>query len=80
MTIVGRAIGLFILCVLVGLLLEGLGVTAGGILHDTWNTILAVATKFRDLAAWAVPYALLGAVVVVPLALLNLIGRFRRPR
>ncbi len=80
MTLVARAIGLVVLCVLVGLLLEGLGITAGGILHDTWNTIVAVATKFRDLVAWAVPYALLGAVIVVPLALLNLVGRFRRRR
>jgi Na+/H+-dicarboxylate symporter len=80
MTIVGRAIGLFVLCLLVGLFLEGLGVTAHGILTDTWHTIGSVFHKLGDFIVWSLPYALLGAVIVVPLMLLGLIDRRRRRR
>ena len=80
MTYVGRAIGLFVLCVLVGLFLESIGITAHGVLTDTWHTIGSLFRKIGDLVAWSLPYALLGAIVVVPLMLLSLIGRRRRGR
>jgi hypothetical protein len=75
----GRLIGLVVLCLLVGLLLNHLGIAARGILTNTWRTILSVFRLVGDLASWAVPYILLGAVVVVPLLLLGLLtGRLRR--
>jgi hypothetical protein len=78
MIYLGRAIGLFVLCVLVGLFLESIGITARGILTDTWHTLDMLWQKSRDLATWALPYALLGAIIVVPLALLSFIEHRRR--
>ena len=69
--LIGRAIGVIVLCLLVGLFLTHLGIAARGILTDTWHTILAVGRLIGDLAMWAVPYILLGAVVVLPLLLLG---------
>jgi hypothetical protein len=60
MTMVGRAIGLIVLCFLVGLLLSRLGITAHGILTDTWVTILSVFVLLADWMQWALPYILLG--------------------
>jgi ABC-type Fe3+ transport system permease subunit len=74
----GRAIGLFVLCVLVGMFLESIGITAHGIMTDTWRTLGALFHKLGDLATWSLPYALLGAIIVIPLALLSLIERRRR--
>ena len=78
MSLVGRAIGLFVLCVLVGLFLETIGISARGILNDTWYTIGAVFRRTADLFEWAIPYALLGAVIVVPLTLLSVLDKRRR--
>src|SRR5205823_3377664 len=71
MTLVGRAIGLIVLCFLVGLLLSRLGITARGILTDTSATILSVFGLLADWLQWAIPYILLDAVIVVPLVLLG---------
>jgi hypothetical protein len=70
-----QLIGLLALCLLVGLLLSHLGIAPRGILTDTWRTLLAVLHLVGGLFWWAVPYTLLGAVVVVPLFLLLLIAR-----
>jgi Na+/H+-dicarboxylate symporter len=70
---IGRMIGVIVLCLLVGLFLTHLGIAARGILNDTWHTILSVGRLVGDVIIWAVPYILLGAVVVVPLAILGLV-------
>ena len=80
MSLVGRAIGLFVLCVLVGLFLETIGVSARGIFYDTWHTIGAVFRRIGDLLDWALPYALLGAVIVVPLTVISFFDKRRRRR
>ena len=80
MTFVGRAIGLFVLCVLVGVFLESIGITAQGIVSDTWHTIGLLFRRTGALIAWSLPYALLGAIIVVPVVLLSLIQRRRRRR
>jgi hypothetical protein len=49
-------------------------------LTDTWHTLDMLWQKLRDLLVWSLPYALLGAVIVVPLTLLSLVGRLRRGR
>jgi hypothetical protein len=77
--LIGRAIGVVVLCLLVGLLLAHLGIAARGILTDTWNTILSVGRLVGDVITWALPYILLGAVVVVPLLILGLLAK-RSPR
>ena len=79
-TIVGRLIGVLVLCFLAGLFLSRLGITARGILTDTWATILSVFALLADWLQWAIPYILLGAVVVVPLFLLGALQRFARKR
>jgi hypothetical protein len=76
--IIGRIIGVLVLCWLVGLFLAHLGIAARGILTDTWHTILSVGRLVGDAVVWALPYTLLGAVVVVPLAILGLVAK-RRP-
>jgi hypothetical protein len=68
---IGRAVGLLVLCLLAGLLLTHLGIAARGILTDTWRTILSVGRLIGDVVMWAVPYTLLGAVVVLPLLLIG---------
>jgi Na+/H+-dicarboxylate symporter len=73
--IIGRMIGVLVLCLLVGLFLTHLGIAARGMLTDTWHTILSVGRLVGDLVMWAVPYMLLGAVVVVPLMLIGLIAK-----
>ena len=77
MKLVGRAIGLFVLCVLVGLFLERIGITVHGLVFDTWQTLLALYHKVANLIVWSLPYALLGAIIVVPLTVLSLVGRSR---
>jgi len=70
---IGRAIGVIVLCMLVGLLLTHLGIAARGILTDTLHTIISVGRLAGDLIMWGVPYTLLGAVVVLPLLLLGIV-------
>jgi hypothetical protein len=77
---IGRAVGLVVLCLLVGLLLATLGITAQGIVTDTWSTIASVGRLIADLAQWAIPYILLGAVIVVPLTVLALVQRLGKRR
>jgi hypothetical protein len=79
-TIVGRVIGVIVLCFLAGLFLSRLGITARGIITDTWATVLSVFALLGDLVGWAVPYVLLGAVIVVPLAVLSFLHRYTRRR
>jgi hypothetical protein len=74
-SMIGRAIGAVVLCLLVGLLLTHFGIAARGILTDTWHTILSVGRLVGDVIQWAVPYTLLGAVVVVPLLLIGFVFR-----
>jgi hypothetical protein len=45
---VGRAIGVVVLCLLVGLFLTYLGIAARGIMNDTWHTILSVGRLVGD--------------------------------
>ena len=70
---IGRAIGVLVLCLLVGLLLTHLGIAARGILTDTGHTILSVGRLVGEMVQWALPYTLLGAVVVVPLLLIGFV-------
>ncbi|HEV2303097.1 MAG TPA: DUF6460 domain-containing protein [Stellaceae bacterium] len=76
---IGRLLGLVLLCLLVGLFLDSLGVSARGMLDNTWATVLSVVRLGENGIDWALPYTLLGAVVVVPLAaLVFALKRFRR--
>lgn len=61
-----RLLLLLLLCLLVGLFLDSLGISARGMLHDAGHTIFLVGRLVLRLLEWAIPYMLLGAVVVVP--------------
>ena len=54
-------------------MLTHLGIAARGILTDTWHTIVSVFRLVGNLVEWAVPYTLLSAIVVVPVALVALL-------
>ena len=54
-------------------MLTHLGIAARGILTDTWRTIRSVGRLVGGLVEWALPYTLLGAVVVVPLLLVGFV-------
>jgi hypothetical protein len=76
-----RVIGLVLLCLIVGIVLAAFNVTPRSIVTDTIGTIRHLAELAVDLADWAVPYILLGAVVVVPVAIVSfLLGCARRRR
>ena len=76
--IVGRAIGLFLLCLVMGLLLDAIGVSARGLLYDTWHTLSGMFRRIGEFFEWAVPYVALGAIIVVPLYIVRLIDHRRR--
>jgi hypothetical protein len=69
--LIARGAALVLLCLLVGLLLDSLGVSAHGLLHDTGHTLLKLWRLLIKAIEWAVPYILLGAIIVVPAALLR---------
>ena len=75
-----RVVGLVLLCLVVGLILTTLHITPLGLVTDTWATIRHVINLFLDVASWAIPYILLGAVVVVPIAVLSVVLRGARRR
>ncbi|EWY41772.1 hypothetical protein N825_24940 [Skermanella stibiiresistens SB22] len=68
------------LSLIVGLALSFFDINPMGILNDTWDTIQAVVGLFTRVAEWALPYVLVGAVVVVPLALIAALLRHLRRR
>jgi len=82
-----RIVNLLVLCLLVGLVLAFLGVTPHSIFTDTWYTVRSVwdlmlrfAGVGMDALTWAMQYILLGAVIVVPIALVSLLLRVAKRR
>jgi hypothetical protein len=72
-------IRILVLSLIVGLVISFFDINPMGILNDTWDTVLAVFALFKGVVDWALPYILVGAVVVVPLALIGaLLSFFRR--
>lgn len=75
-----RLIGLVLLCFVVGIVLAALGVTPRTLYADTWNAIRSAYDLAARLIDWALPYILLGALVVVPLAVVGFVIRLARGR
>ena len=75
---VGTIIRLLLLCLVVGLVLAFFNITPQHILTDTLRTIGEIWDLVEGIVRWAVPYILMGAVVVVPVAVISLIMRARR--
>jgi hypothetical protein len=71
-------IRIIVLSLIVGLVISFFDINPMGILNDTWDTILAVFGLLKGVVDWALPYILVGAVVVVPLALIGALLRYLR--
>jgi hypothetical protein len=76
---VGGIVRLVLLCLLVGLVLSFFDITPQHIVTDTLRTLSRIYDLLFGAVHWAVPYILLGAVVVVPVAVISLMMRRRRP-
>jgi hypothetical protein len=76
---VGGIVRLVLLCLLVGLVLSFFDITPQHIVTDTLRTLREIYDLVFGAVHWAVPYILLGAVVVVPVAVISLMMRRRRP-
>lgn len=84
---IGWIVRTLLLCFVVGLVLSFLDITPAHILTNTWATIREIAALVRDgfvslldAVRWALPYILIGAVIVVPLSLLGVVLRWSRTR
>ena len=73
----GTVVRLLLLCLVVGLVLNFFDITPQHIVTDTIRTVSQIFDLISDAIRWAVPYILLGAVVVVPVAIISLIMRAR---
>ncbi len=67
----GNVVRLIVLCLVVGLLLAFFNITPHSIFTDTRNTIRDVWELIAGFVHWALPYVLLGAVIVVPIAIIS---------
>ena len=69
-----------LLCLGVGLVISALGLTPESLLGLLGNTVIRLFNIAVDLVQWAVPYVLVGTVVVIPIWLLLAIVRYARGR
>lgn len=76
----GWIIRTLVLCFIVGFVLSFLRIDPASILTNSWQTVQDIAALVIDAGSWALPYILIGAVVVVPLSLIGLVMRWNRSR
>lgn len=74
----GRILGLLFLCFIVGVVLAFFGTTPTTLFSDLWNAAVSAWGTVVDLLAWAMPYITLGAMVVVPIAVISWLLRLAR--
>lgn len=67
-SLLGLAIRLLMICVAVGLVMAFLGITPRSLIADTLGSLREAWEIVLRLFHWALPYALLGASVVIPIA------------
>jgi Na+/H+-dicarboxylate symporter len=75
---VGRILGLLLLCFIVGVVLAFLGATPTTLFGDLWGALVRAWGTVVDLLAWAMPYIILGAMVVVPIAVISWLLRLAK--
>ncbi|MBP2227531.1 hypothetical protein J2847_000811 [Azospirillum agricola] len=68
------------MCFIVGFILSVLRIDPASILTDSWETVRDIAELALDAGRWALPYILIGAVIVVPLSVLGALLRWSRSR
>lgn len=76
----GWIIRTLVLCFIVGFVLSFLHIDPASILTNSWQTVQDIAVVAIEAGRWALPYILIGAVVVVPLSLIGLVMRWNRSR
>ena len=74
----GRILGLLLLCFVVGVVLAFFGTTPRTIFSDLWGALVAAWGVVVDVLAWAMPYIALGAMIVIPLAVVSWLIRLAR--
>lgn len=73
----GWIIRTLVLCFVVGFVLSFLRIDPASILTNSWQTVQDIVALMIDAGSWALPYILIGAVVVVPLSVIGLVLRWR---
>lgn len=63
---VGTIVKLFILCVVVGLVMAWFNITPQNLVANFGQTVRDIVDWVVGSVRWAVPYAMLGAVIVLP--------------
>lgn len=76
----GWIVKTLVLCFIVGFALSVLRIDPASILTNSWETVREIAELFLDAGRWALPYILIGAVVVVPLSVAAAVLRWTRSR
>ena len=76
----GWIVKTLVLCFIVGFALSVLRIDPASILTDSWHTIQDIAGLLIEAGRWALPYILIGAVIVVPLSVLGAVLRWSRSR
>ncbi|SMH59500.1 hypothetical protein [Azospirillum agricola] len=76
----GWIVRTLVLCFIVGFILSVLRIDPASILTDSWETVRDIAELALDAGRWALPYILIGAVIVVPLSVLGALLRWSRSR
>ncbi len=69
-----------VLCFVVGFALSVFDIDPASIFTNTWATVREVGELTASVVRWALPYIMVGAVVVVPIALIGLLLRWTRAR
>ena len=80
MTRILDAIGLYVLCVGVGVVFDQLGLKLHTMPNHPWHMRGSLLDKAGEAIAWSAPHALRGAIIVVPVVLIGLLQRWRRRR
>lgn len=76
----GWIVKIILLSFVVGVLLSVFDINPASIVTNTWTTVREIGSLVAGAVEWALPYILLGAVIVVPLALVSLVLRWSRAR
>lgn len=76
----GTLIRLFILSLVVGIVLSVFDIDPEGLLGSIGGTVESIFAVLVDAVEWAVPFVLIGAIVVVPIWLILTVLRMVRRR
>lgn len=76
----GWIVRTLLLCFVVGVILSVLRIDPANILTNSWESMRDIVDLLLDAGRWALPYILIGAVIVVPLSVAGAVLRWFRSR